>query len=90
MEVSKASGVPQYSQLEVNPESLYPEVVPHQAYDIKNASTTAQSSAVTPRLRLRRINSLWIVLVVVVVAVAALVGGLVGGLHKPPRPTQTG
>jgi type VI protein secretion system component VasK len=87
MEVSNASAVPQYSQLEVNPESL-PEIVPQTAYGIKDASAITQPTSTAPRWFLRKINWLWIALVVVVLA--ALVGGLVGGLHKPPHSPPTG
>lgn len=87
MEVSNTSAVPQYSQLEVNPESL-PEVVPQAAYDIKDASAITPPTSTAPRWFLRKINWLWIALVVVVLA--ALVGGLVGVLHKPPHSPPTG
>jgi hypothetical protein len=75
------------SRNRVNPESL-PEVVPQAAYDIKDASAITPPTSTAPRWFLRKINWLWIALVVVVLA--ALVGGLVGGLHKPPHSPPTG
>ena len=43
MEVSNVPNAPRYLQLEVNPESSYSEVVPHQTYDIKGATGAIQS-----------------------------------------------
>lgn len=79
--------VPQYSHLEVNPESL-PEVVPHADYDTKHVSTSTETSGAALRWPVRKVSWLWVVLAVAIVA--ALVGGLVGGLHKHHHPPPTG